>query len=347
MTPLRFAIIGAGNIGKIQAEAIAHIPDTEVTVVCNRGEEAGRALARHCQAGWVADFAQAVVRDDVDIVTICTPSGTHTEIAVAAAQAGKHLLVEKPIDITLPRVDAIINAAEQAGIVLACVFPTRFADGPHKAKEALDAGRLGVLSFADCYVKWFRDQAYYDGNWRGTWALDGGGALMNQSIHSIDLLQWLAGPIKRVTAKTKTLAHEMETEDTAAAILEFENGALGVIQGATSCWPGDRQSVQLRGDKGTIELAEGRIVTWQLADAAEGEEEAMLNLEQAKGSGAADPTAIGFEMHRRQIVDVIEAIRDDRSPRILGAEARKSVELIRAIYHSSQTGYSVELPLQE
>lgn len=345
MTPLKFAIIGSGNIGKIQADAIANIPDAEVTVVCNRGEASGRALAEICGAEWVADFADAVVRDDVDIVTICTPSGSHTEIAVAAAEAGKHVLVEKPIDITLPRVDAIIEATEKAGVVLACVFPTRFAEGPHKAKAALDAGRLGKLAFADCYVKWFRDQAYYDGNWRGTWELDGGGALMNQSIHSIDLLQWLAGPIKRVTAKTKTLAHDMEAEDTAAALLEFESGALGVIQGATSCWPGDRQSVQLRGDKGTIELAEGRIVTWQLADAEEGEEEAMLNLEQAKGSGAADPTAIGSEMHRRQIVDVIEAIRDNRPPRILGTEARKSVELIRAIYQSSESGQPVELPL--
>lgn len=347
MTPIKFAIVGSGNIGKIQADAINNIPEAEVTVVCNRGEASGRVLAEQCGATWVADYADVMSRDDVDVVTICTPSGSHTEIAVAAAQAGKHVLVEKPIDITLPRVDAIIEAAEKAGVVLGCVFPTRFAEGPHKAKAAIDAGRLGTIAFADCYVKWFRDQAYYDGNWRGTWELDGGGALMNQSIHSIDLLQWLAGPVKCVTAKTKTLAHEMETEDTAAAILEFENGALGVIQGATSCWPGDRQSVQLRGDKGTIELAEGRIVTWQLADAAEGEEEAMLNLEQAKGSGAADPTAIGSEMHRRQIVDIIEAIRDNRSPRVLGIEARKSVELIRAVYRSSNTGETVSLPLIE
>lgn len=347
MEPLRFAIIGAGNIGKIQAEAIAHIPEARVTVVCNRGEAAGRALAGSCQAAWEAEFSQAVTRDDVDVVTICTPSGTHAEIAQAAAAAGKHLLVEKPIDVTLPRVDAIIDAAEEAGVVLACVFPTRFAAGPHRAKEALEGGRLGTLSFADCYVKWYRPQSYYDGNWRGTWQLDGGGALMNQSIHSIDLLQWLAGPVKSVTAKTKTLAHDMETEDTAAAVLEFENGALGVIQGATSCWPGDRQSVQLRGDRGTIELAEGRIVTWKLADAAEDEEETMLNLEQAKGSGAADPTAIGFEMHRRQIADLIEAIRHGRSPRILGAEARKSVELIRAIYRSAQTGQTVALPFTD
>lgn len=345
MQPLNFAVIGAGNIGKIQAEAIQHIPDARVTVVCNRGERAGRALAEKVGATWVADFADAVTRDDVDVVTICTPSGTHMEIAVAAAKAGKHLLVEKPIDITLVRVDAILDAVEAAGVVLACVFPLRFAQGVHKAKAALDAGRLGKLTLADVYVKWFRPQSYYDGNWRGTWEYDGGGALMNQSIHNIDLIQWLAGPVTTVMAQTATLAHEMETEDTATALLTFASGGMGVIQGATSCWPGDRARVELHGDKGTIVLEEGRIVVWKLADAADGEEEEMLTLEEQQGSGATDPTAIGFEMHRRQIVDLIGAIREGRAPAIEGAEARRSVELIRAIYIAASKQHLVKLPL--
>lgn len=345
MQPLKFAIIGAGNIGKIQAEAIQQIPDAQVTVVCNRGEAAGRALAEKVGATWVADFADAVKRDDVDVVTICTPSGTHMEIAVAAAAAGKHLLVEKPIDITLERVDAILRAVEEAGVVLACVFPLRFAEGVHKAKAALDAGRLGRLTLADVYVKWYRPQRYYDGNWRGTWQYDGGGALMNQSIHNIDLLQWLAGPVKSVMAQTATLAHEMQTEDTASALLTFEASGMGVIQGATSCWPGDRARVELHGDRGTIVLEEGRIVVWKLADAADGEEAAMLTLEEQQGSGATDPTAIGYEMHRRQIVDLIGAIRDDRAPAIQGAEARRSIELIRAIYLAASECRLVNLPL--
>ncbi|MEZ4862923.1 MAG: Gfo/Idh/MocA family oxidoreductase [Caldilineaceae bacterium] len=345
MQPLNFAVIGAGNIGKIQAEAIRHIPEARVTVICNRGEAAGRALAEKYNATWVADFQAAVARADVDVVTICTPSGTHTEIAVAAAEAGKHLLVEKPIDITLPRVDQILTAVEKAGVILACVFPLRFAQGVHTAKAALEAGRLGRLTLADVYVKWFRPQSYYDGNWRGTWELDGGGALMNQSIHNIDLVQWLAGPVTSIMARTATLAHTMQTEDTACALLTFQSGALGVIQGATSCWPGDRARVELHGDRGTIVLEEGRIVTWKLADAAPGEEETMLNLEQAQGSGAADPTAIGYEMHRRQIVDLIEAIHTGRPPAIRGAEARRSVEIIRAIYVAASEGRLVTLPL--
>jgi len=345
MQPLNFALIGAGNIGKIQAEALRHIPEARITVVCNRGEAAGRALAEKHGAIWVADFREAVVRDDVDVVTICTPSGAHGEIAAAAAEAHKHLLVEKPIEITLARVDQILQAVAKTGVILACVFPLRFAQGVHQAKAALEAGRLGRLTLADVYVKWFRPQSYYDGNWRGTWQIDGGGALMNQAIHNIDLMQWLAGPVESVMAHTATLAHAMQTEDTASALLRFKNGALGVIQGATSCWPGDRARVELRGDRGTIVLEEGRIVLWKLADAAPGEEEAMLTLEQPQGSGAADPTAIGYEMHRRQIVDLIDAIRHSRAPAIEGAEARRSVEIIRAIYLAASEQRLITLPM--
>lgn len=346
MSTIRFAVIGAGNIGKIHVAAIQQIPNAQVTVVCNRTESAGRALAATCSADWVADYQQAVTRPDVDAVAVCTPSGAHAEVAVAAAQAGKHLLVEKPIEITLARVDQIIASAQQARVVLACVFPLRFTAGVHKTREALLAGRLGRLALADVFVKWYRPQKYYDSNWRGTWTLDGGGAMMNQAIHSIDLLQWLAGPVESVIGRTATLAHQMETEDTASAILTFKHGALGVIQGATSCWPGDRARLELHGDRGTICLEEGHIVTWKLADAASDEEEAMLNLETLQGSGASDPTAIGSERHRRQIVDFINAIHTGQPPLIEGAEARRSIEIIRAIYRSAQENRSIALPLQ-
>ena len=347
MEPIKFAIIGAGNIGKILAEAIAHVSQAQVSVVCNRTEAPGRALADQHNAAWLADYEAAVVRDDVDVVAVCTPSGNHMEISVAAAEAGKHLLVEKPLEITLSRVDRIIGAVEKAGVILACVFPRRFAVGVETTKAALNTGRLGTVTLADVYVKWHRDQAYYDADWRGTWALDGGGALMNQSIHQIDMLQWLAGPVDSVFARTTTLAHQMETEDTACAVLTFKSGALGVIQGATSTWPGDQAKTEIRGSGGSIVLEDGRITTWKLADAKADEEERMLNLEAAQGSGASDPTAIGYEMHRRQVVDLVEAIQNNRPPKILGQEARKSVEIIRAIYHSAQTGQPVSLPFAD
>ena len=345
MKPMHIAIIGAGNIGGIHAEAIAHIPEVRVTVVCNRGEEAGRQLAQRHGADWTPHYQEAVVRPDVDIVAICTPSGRHAEMAVAAAAAGKHLLVEKPLDITLPRVDQIIAAARQAGVALASIFPLRFMAGVRHTKAALAAGRLGRLTMVDACVQWYRPQEYYDVGWRGTWALDGGGALMNQSIHSIDLLQWLAGPVVSVFARTTTLSHAMETEDTAAAVLVFAHGALGTIQGATSCWPGSPARIALHGDQGTITLEEGRIVTWQLADATPEEEAQMLHLEHGAGSGAQDPTAISYENHRRQIVDLIQALREERPPMVEGAEGRKAVEIVRAIYRSATQAQPVNLPL--
>jgi UDP-N-acetyl-2-amino-2-deoxyglucuronate dehydrogenase len=345
---LRFAVIGAGNIAKIHVQALAQIPEAKVVVVCNRTEATGRELAATCGADWEVDYTQAINRADVDAITVCTPSSTHAEIGIAAAAAGKHALVEKPIDVTLPKVDQLIEAARQSGIVLACVFPLRFMEGVHRTKAALEAGRLGRLTVADVFVKWFRPQSYYDRAWRGTWAMDGGGALMNQAIHNVDLLQWLVGTVKNVVGYTATLAHDMETEDTVSAVLTFENGALGVIQAATSVWPGDPARVELRGDRGTIILEEGRIVTWKLADAAADEEAAMLALEgTGGGSGAGDPMAIGSERHRRQLVDFIEAIRAQRPPRIEGAEARKSVEIIRAIYRSAAEGRAVALPFVE
>ncbi|RIK38175.1 MAG: oxidoreductase [Chloroflexi bacterium] len=348
METLRFAVIGAGNIAKIHVQALQQIPAAQITVVCSRTAASGRTLAATCGAAWEADYREAVRRTDVDAVAVCTPSATHAEIAIAGAQAGKHLLVEKPIDVTLPKVDALLEAVRQAGVTLAGVFPLRFMAGTHQAKAAIDAGRLGRVTMADVFVKWYRPQQYYDSSWRGTWAFDGGGALMNQAIHNIDLLQWLVGPVTAVSGRMGTLAHKMETEDTGCALLTFASGALGVIQGATSCWPGDPARVEVRGDRGTIVLEEGRIVTWKLADAAAGEEEAMLNLEgDGGGSGAGDPMAIGSERHRRQIVDFIEAVQQGRPPLVDGPEARKAVEIIRAIYRSAEAGRTVALPLNE
>jgi predicted dehydrogenase len=347
MSVMNFAVVGAGNIAKIHVAAIQHIPDARVTVVCNRTAQSGQALAATCGADWVADYRVAVARPEVDAVAVCTPSGAHAEVAIAAAAAGKHALVEKPLDITLPRIDEMIVACRDAGVVLAGVFPLRFVAGVHEAKTAIDAGRLGRITLADVFVKWYRPQKYYDSSWRGAWALDGGGALMNQAIHNIDLLQWLVGPVASVIGRSATLAHRMETEDTASALLTFQNGALGVIQGATGCWPGDPARVEIRGDRGSIILEEGRVVRWKLADATPAEEEALLQMDGGGGSGAADPMAIGHERHRRQIVDFMQAIRQGQPPLISGLEARKSVEIIRAIYRSAAEQRPVALPFAD
>ena len=340
---LRFCIVGAGSIGGVHAQAIGAIPEAKVTVVCSRSEKSAATLAEKINAAATTDCQAAVARNDVDVVCVCTPSGAHAEVAMAAAKAGKHLVVEKPLDVTLERVDRIIEAARTAGVKLTCIFPLRFMEGATLAKKAVDEGRLGRLVLADAYIKWHRTQEYYEtSDWKGTWALDGGGALMNQGIHNIDLLNYLVGPVESVVARTATLVHRMETEDAAVALLIFASGALGAIEGSTASWPGDSGRVELHGDRGTIALEDGRIVTWKLADAAPDEEEQMLG-EASLGSGASSPTAIGYEMHRRQLADMVEAVLHDRPPAISGAEGRESVAIIRAIYDSSQQGKWVKL----
>lgn len=341
---LRFAIVGAGFIGGIHAQALAAIPEAQVTVVCSRSEKNAATLAQKAGAAWATDYRQAVKRDDVDVVCVCTPSGTHAEIAEAAAAAGKHLVVEKPLDVTLERVDRIIEAATKANVKLACIFPLRFMKGTGLAKKAIEEGRLGRLVLGDAYIKWYRNQEYYDtSDWKGTWTLDGGGALMNQGIHNIDLLNHLAGPVTSVVARTDTLAHRMETEDTAVALLTFAHGGLGAIEGSTGSWPGGSGRVEVHGDQGTVALEDGRIVTWKLADAEPDEEERVVAGETGLGSGASAATGIGYELHRRQLADMVEAIQLDRPPAISGVEARHSVAIIRAIYDSNAQGGWVRL----
>jgi UDP-N-acetyl-2-amino-2-deoxyglucuronate dehydrogenase len=339
------AIVGAGAIGQYHADAIGAIPDAWVPAVYDANPQTARRLAETCGADCAGTLEDLLAREDVHVVSVCTPSGAHAEAAVAAAQAGKHLIVEKPLEVTLDRADRIIQAAEKSGVKLTCVFPLRYMIGPRHVRQACLQGRLGRLTLADAYIKWYRSQEYYAGSWRGTWALDGGGALMNQSIHNIDLLQWLAGPVKMVFGQTDTLVRSIETEDTASAVLRFDNNAMGVIQGATSCWPGDQARVELHGDRGTIVLENGRIVVWQLQGATAEEESRMRSLEEDLGSGASDPKGFSYELHRRQIAEFITAIREGQPAAIDGWEARRSLEIILAIYDSAKSGHPVKLPL--
>ncbi|MBN1348335.1 Gfo/Idh/MocA family oxidoreductase [candidate division KSB1 bacterium] len=345
MKHTRFAIIGAGNIGGIHAHAIGSIKEAAVVAVCDKNEVIGRKLAEKYSADWVPTYQDIASRDDVEIACICTPSGLHTDAAEVVTAAGKHILVEKPMDITLERIDRMIRSARQNSVFLGCVFPSRFRIGVLKAKEAIEQGRLGRIVLLQGNIKWFRKESYYNVGWRGTWKLDGGGALMNQSIHTIDLVQWFGGPIKSIFGKTATLRHTIQTEDTGSALLEFENGALGVIQGATSCYPGSSTRIEIHGTAGTIILEEGEIVEWAIKGASKDECTQMLNLEPVGGSGSQDPMGITSEFHRRQIVDMINAVQNKQQPAVTGEEGRKAVEIILAIYSSSQSNMPVKLPL--
>ncbi len=342
-----FGIIGTGMISKFHARAIGDVRGAKLVACFNRTPEKADKFAEEfgCQA---YHSLEAMLADEkVDAVAITTASGAHMEPAVAAAKTGKHVIIEKPLEVTLKRCDQIINACEKYGVKLSTVFQSRFHDSSLKLKQAVDTGRFGTLTLGDAYVKWWRSQEYYDsGAWRGTWKLDGGGALMNQAIHTVDLLMWLMGPVAKVQAFTATLAHKrIEVEDVATATLTFANGALGVIEASTGVYPGYLKRIELHGTRGSAVLEEEDIKSWEFADKARGDDailDAMKN-KKSSGGGAADPAAIGHHGHAKQFQDFVKAIKNDTTPAIDGAEARKSVEIILAIYKSAKTGKSVKL----
>ncbi|HBE68952.1 MAG TPA: oxidoreductase [Planctomycetaceae bacterium] len=342
-----FGIIGCGMIAKFHAKAIADIEGAQLVACYNRTEPKAKDLSAEFGGEVYTDLDAMLGRDDLDVVTICSPSGAHAEPCVAAAKAGKHVIVEKPLDVTLERCDAMIQACEAAGVKLATIFPSRFHKSCQLMKEAVDAGRFGQLALGDAYVKWFRTQEYYDsGAWRGTWELDGGGALMNQAIHSVDLLLWLMGPAVDVMAHTNTVAHErIEVEDVATATVRFANGALGVIEATTAGFPGSLKKIELTGSQGTAILEEEDIIKWQFAEETEQDEDLRKEMmgRNETGGGAADPAAIGHHAHAALFRDFLDAIENDRPPLIDGHEGRRSVELILAIYESAKSGSRVKL----
>ncbi len=345
-----FGIIGCGMIANFHARAIGDIRGAHVVGCFDAVPAAAQrfAAAQGCRA--YPTLKEMLADDAIDVVTIGTPSGAHLEPAVAAARAGKHVIVEKPLEITLKRCDQIIDACDKAGVKCSAIFPSRFHHASIELKRAVDAGRFGRLTLADAYVKWYRTQAYYDsGALRGTWELDGGGALMNQAIHSVDLLAWLAGDVAEITAHTGLLAHErIAVEDTAVATLRFASGALGVIEASTAAYPGYLKRIELHGSEGSAAMEEEDVVAWDFAKRARGDaavHERMAARTSTAG-GASDPAAIGHHGHTAQFRDVLAAIRDNRRPGIDGHEGRRSVEIILAIYKAAETGKAIPLPLK-
>lgn len=342
-----FGVIGCGMISKFHAKALAEIEGAELVACFDRVPEAANALASEFGGTAYDDLDAMLGHEGLDVVTICSPSGAHMEPCLAAAKAGKHVIVEKPLDVTIERCDAMIKACEEAGVKLATIFPSRFHQSSKLMKEAVDAGRFGKLALGDAYVKWYRTQEYYDsGAWRGTWKLDGGGALMNQAIHSVDLLIWLMGPAEEVMAYTTTLAHErIEVEDVATATVRFASGALGVIEATTAGFPGSLKKIELSGSAGTAILEEEDIIKWDFAEETPEDEVLKTQMmgKNSTGGGAADPAAIGHHAHAELFRDFLEALEQNRAPAIDGYEGRRSVELILAIYESAKTGKAVKL----
>jgi UDP-N-acetyl-2-amino-2-deoxyglucuronate dehydrogenase len=342
---LGFGIVGVGMIADFHARAIAGTTGGRLVGVATRNLENARVFAeRHGVPFATGSVDELVARPEVDVVCITTPSGAHLEPALAAIRAGKHVVIEKPIEITTERTDELLRAADAAGVKIAPIFQARFGTGARAVKAAVDAGRFGRLVLASAYVKWHRSAAYYTG-WKGSLKLDGGGALINQAIHGIDLLQWFAGLPSEVFAWTTRRVHVgIEAEDTAAAALKFPSGALGTIEATTAAWPGWQRRIELCGQEGSATLEDDRIVRWDFRVPAPGDEAILAEKEAgALGSGASEPGAISPEGHRRQLQDLIDAVRENRPVAIDGHEARKAVALIRGLYRSAESGQPVAL----
>lgn len=347
--PIGFAIIGCGMIARFHARALADVPDVRLAALVSRREDNARKMAAELglDCALSTNLDAVLARPDVQAVIITTPSGAHLEPAVAAARAGKHVVVEKPLEITSERCDRIIDACDRHGVKLCTIFPSRFGDANRALKEAVEAGRFGRLTLGETTCKWWRPQSYYDeGGWKGTQALDGGGALMNQAIHNVDLLLWMMGPVSHISGFTATLAHErIEVEDTAVACLRFANGALGVIQATTSVHPGLPKTIAVHGDRGSAVIEQDDVLRWDFAP--ETAEDRALKERFARKTGASggssNPAAISHVGHARQLADFVRAIRTNSAPLVDGREGRRAVAVIEAIYRSAATGRAVTI----
>ena len=343
---LGFGLLGCGMVSPVHGDSLKELEDAVLVAVCDRIEERAKAFGEKYHCPYYTDVNDLLARDDIDVVDVCIPPGFHCESVVECATAGKHVIVEKPMEIDLQRSDRMIEACEEAGVKLAVILQNRFKKGAQALRRALDRGTLGKLYLGDGYVKWFREHAYYKGtNWRGTWKIEGGGALINQSIHTIDLLQWMMGPVESVFAHVTTARHDIEVEDLAVAMLQFKNGAMGVIEGATALYPGVPARLEIHGERGSVVLESGAVKSWDIENP--GPEDDPGDITEETGTGSRDPMAFPITCHKAQIQDMIDAIKEGREPLVNGREGRKALEVIRGIYQSSKSGEVVTFPVQE
>jgi predicted dehydrogenase len=338
---MRFAIIGIGNIAPIHAAAIRGVPEAELVAVATRDRARGSAFVAQNGGTWFADYEQLLAQAKPDVVAICTPHDLHAPMTLAASQAGAHVLCEKPMARNVAECDAMIAACGRAGVKLGVAFQGRFEPLSVRLKGALEDGRLGRLLWSSANTLWHRTDAYYrSGPWRGTWAHEGGGVLINQAIHAIDLLIWLAGLPDRVIARTRTLNHSIEVEDAALAILEYGDGRLGLIQATTIAHPGYPERLEFFGSAGSVIYNKGQArLEWRLAEPPQ-----EYTDEAEVSSGAARPMDITTAGHTALYNDFADAIRTGRSPLVDGREGRRSVSLVEAIYRSAESGGATQLP---
>lgn len=335
-----FGIIGAGAIAEVHARAIDTIMEAELIGVYDY--DAARTTTFSMKFNCTPfDSAEELCKDDrIDIVCVCTPSGLHLEPALTVINAGKHCVIEKPLETTLDRCDKIIDAGVRNKVLVSGIFPMRFSRVSMELKKVIDEGRFGRLVLGDAYIKWYRNAEYYkDVKWRSSFSSSGGGAVMNQGIHSVDLLLWFMGKVEAVSAFTGVLGHEdLEVEDVAAATLKFENGAMGVIEASTAVNPGFYRKIEILGTLGSVIIEEDKIVTWKFIEERDSDQiiREKYSGNNQSGGGVSDPKAISDIGHLRQLLDILKAVDNGHPPSVDANEARKAVELVLAIYASAR-----------
>lgn len=343
--PIGFGIIGAGVISAWHAAGIEAHPDGRLVAIASRSRGRAEKFAAEHRCEVVSDWREMIRRDDIQAICICTPSGLHAEQSIAAACAGKHVLVEKPMAITLHGCDEMIRAARASGVKLGVIFQKRTDEAPNRIKRAVEEGVFGRIFFGDASIKYWRNQAYYDsGDWRGTWTLDGGGCTMNQGIHGIDLLLHIMGDVESVDARIDTVTHDIEVEDIALALLRYRNGAYGRLQTATAVNPGQGIFIEVNGALGTASLADDRITGWAVSDSKETLAVETVTETKTERSGAAS-SAVSFTTrgHVIQVANFIGAVRSGEPLICSGEEGRRSVHLIMALYESARRKEEVML----
>ncbi|HXJ42358.1 MAG TPA: Gfo/Idh/MocA family oxidoreductase [Bryobacteraceae bacterium] len=331
---MRAGMIGTGAISHKHAQAYRNI-GFQITVCTDINPESGRRFAEQYGAEFVPTYEEVCRHPNVDYVDVCTFPDFRLQPLKICAETGKHIQVQKPISTSLATAREMVETARAAGIVLGVVSQHRFDDSSMFMKRAIGAGRLGRLIQCDAYVKWYRSADYYSRPIKGSWAVEGGGALINQAIHQIDILRWLAGPVDDIQAMWQLGAlHKIESEDVVNALLKFSNGATGVLQASTAMWPGYSERVEIHGTKGTAVITGDKLTVWDVQD-DEGEAPPLAS---AVASGASDPMAISLEPFERQFLDFADAIRNKRKPLVAGEEGCDALEIVERVYRFCRSG---------
>jgi predicted dehydrogenase len=360
MAQHRIVIIGIGAVAEAAAQSIGALPDARLVAGSCRTREKGEAFAAKHGCKWYGEAEQMLRDEKPDAAIITTPSGAHLDAVVLCARHRVHVLCEKPLEVTKERIGRMIDAAREAGIILGGIFPQRFNPVVRIIHDAAAEGRFGSLSLISVTVPWWRDDRYYGGGrWQGTLALDGGGALMNQASHSVDLLQWIAAatmpdlppeanPVEEVFAFTAKRAHDaklIEVEDTALAVVRFRNGALGQILAATSMYPGSHRRLTVAGRDGLVELREDTIQVWKFRDERPEDEQIRWRFAAATrhAGGSSDPMAFNYDNHKRNLAAFLDAVEQERPPELSATEAAKAVAIIEGCYESARSAKPIAI----